>query len=1029
MKNTVRIRIPILILFVVVIGITFVLLITNVFALNNTSVLGSATVINTQNKIFFTSQTYGANVVISDPDPENHNKRTISGYAWSQDIGWIKFTQGEEEGVFVDYNTGAVSGSAYVINTGSSIEFSSNNANVVVDTETGKFSGYAWSDDIGWIDFGVNNVYVKDSTPPNNPTETKAYTDGSRTKEIPVSQDKFFNFTSIHLYWDKPQDPGGESHEYSASGISGYYVYWGASSTAIPSSSGEFITDNFLDVDISSSGTYYLNVQAVDNQGNIYTNSDQGYTILEYNADLIPPTNVKYITTPGGNFGNIDDMFFSWPSSAGVSSEDENGILGWQYSLNGVNNWTGPVHDDWLNLDYIPYTDSTYSHYFSNEKDGGRIVVGSNIIYFRTIDKAGNVSGYISGGISYGGLAPTFEQDAQVIITPSVNTSNEFALSWSPATPFEGREITSYYYMVNSTPPATYETLISNSSLYIPVNGTSVSKRMLTGAIKGENIVYVIAVDNENGYSPSNYIQGKFTLNSTLPDPVTDLSIADTSIKDAKLWRASITWSEPVYKGDGKLTYIVQRSFNGIDWTTVGSTTGITYSDIVPSSRLYYYRVGVMDGTDQSKDNPTFSISISAMIEGRYTQPAQLVSEVEIANLGTRKATIVWVTERNSDTKISYGLTSGEYFEEEAYNSKQVTEHEITLNNLQPETTYYFKAKWTDSDGNTGESQEISFRTADSPQVYSSKVDMVGLNYAVISFEVFGATSASVIYGRSFAYTAQKEINTSPTRSKYSIVLDGLDDGVQYSYKIRLMDAEGYIYDSIENNTFTTPPKPKISNVRVQEIREVASPTVVFSWDTNTHTNSIVRYREDIQDSREIDKVDMKMVKGEHKMEISGLVPTTNYIAYVEGVDDYGNRAVSEVVRFTTQTDTRPPKIFNVKVEQDLLGRSIQTDRSRSAQLIVSWETDEPATSKVNFGEGGAGVYTSSSRMDQELRTNHLVIVSGLTPSKVYSLEIESGDDSGNISKYGPLVSITQKSSNSVLETILNSISNIFNIF
>ena len=1029
MKDTVHIRIPILILFVVVIGITFVLLITNVFALNNTSVLGSATVINTQNKIFFTSQTYGANVVISNPDPEDNNKRTISGYAWSHDIGWIKFTQGETDGVFVEYGTGKVSGSAYVINTGNRIEFSSNNANVVVNTETGKFTGYAWSKDIGWIDFGVNNVYVKDSTPPNNPTEAKAYTDGNRTKEIPVSADKVFSFTSIHLYWDKPQDPGGESHGYSASGISGYYVYWGVSSTAIPSSSGRFITDNFVDVDIPSSGTYYLNVQAVDNQGNIYTNSDQKYTILEYNADLIPPTNVKYITTPGGNFGNIDDMFFSWPSSAGVTSEDENGILGWQYSLNGVNNWTGPVHDDWLNLDYIPYKDSTYTHYFSNEKDGEKIVVGNNIIYFRTVDKAGNTSGYISGGISYGGLAPTFEEDAQVIITPSENTSNEFALSWSPAIPFERREIASYYYMVNSTPPATYETLISNSSLYIPVQGTSVSKRMLTGAIKGENIVYVIAVDNENGYSPSNYIQGKFTLNSTLPDPVTDLSIADTSIKDARLWRASITWNEPEYKGDGKLTYIVQRSFNGTDWTTVGSTTGITYSDIVPSSRLYYYRVGVMDGTDQSKNNPTFSISIAAMIEGRYTQPAQLVSEVEIVNLGTRKATIAWVTERNSDTKISYGLTSGEYFEEEAYNSKQVTEHEITLNNLQPETTYYFKAKWTDSDGNTGESQEMSFRTADSPQVYSSKVDIVGLNYAVISFEVFGATSASVIYGRSFAYTAQKEINTSPTRSKYSIVLDGLDDGVQYSYKIRLTDAEGYIYDSIENNTFTTPPKPKISNVRVQEIKEVASPTVIFSWDTNTYTNSIVRYREDIQDSREIDKVDMKMVKGEHKMEISGLVPTTNYIAYVEGVDDYGNKAVSEVVRFTTQTDTRPPKIFNVKVEQDLLGRSIQTDRSRSAQLIVSWETDEPATSKVNFGEGGAGVYTSSSRMDQELRTNHLIIVSGLTPSKVYSLEIESGDDSGNISKYGPLVSITQKSSNSVLETILNSISNIFNIF
>jgi hypothetical protein len=123
---------------------------------------------------------------------------------------------------------------------------------------------------IGWIDFGVNNVYVKDSTPPNNPVEAKAYTDGSRTKEIPVSENSFFNFTSIHLYWDKPQDPGGESHGYGASGISGYYVYWGPSSTAIPSSSGKFITDNFTNVDVTSSGTYYLNFRQLIFREHIY---------------------------------------------------------------------------------------------------------------------------------------------------------------------------------------------------------------------------------------------------------------------------------------------------------------------------------------------------------------------------------------------------------------------------------------------------------------------------------------------------------------------------------------------------------------------------------------------------------------------------------------------------------------------------------------------------------------------------------------------------------------------------------------
>lgn len=1029
MKNTVHIRIPILVLFVSVLGLSFTFLMTKILAVGDAPIVGSATVVNTSNKIFFSSTVYGANVVISDPDPANSNRRTLSGYAWSQDIGWIKFTQGETSGVFVDYATGAVSGSAYVLSTGNEIYFSSNNSNTVVNKDTGVFSGYAWSKDVGWIDFGTGSVYVKDSNPPLNPTAVHVYTDGSKTKELPLSDGSFFSFTSVYADWDIPADQAGESHGYQPSGISGYYVYWGPSSTALPYASGQFQTANSIDISVTSSGTYYLSIQTVDNQGNLYTNGEQNYVFLEYHADLINPVNVKYITTPNGNFGSIKDMFFSWPSVAGVTSTDENGILGWQYSLNSVNNWTGTEHNDLFDVDYLPYEESTYMYYFTEEKDSANFVVGNNIIYFRTIDKAGNVSGYISGGISYGGLAPTFSEDAVVVISPSTNTSNEFALSWPSAIPFGDRKVTSYYYMINMNPPSTYDALTSNSSLYIPINGTSVPEKMLIGAVKGENVVYVVAVDDEGGYSPSNYIQGKFVLNSSLPDPVRDLSIADTSIKEAKLWRASITWNEPKYKGDGKLSYVVQRSTDGTNWVNAGITTGTTYSDMVNQSGVYHYRVGVSDSTDVSRNSPTFSFAISASIEGKYLQPAGLISGIEVLNIGTRKATIVWVTERSSDTKVAYGLTSGEYFDEEAYNSKQVTDHKVTLNNLQPGTNYYFKAKWTDGDGNTGESQEISFRTEESPQVYSSKVDMVGLDYAIVSFEVFGATKASVAYGRSYSYTAQKEINTSPTRSKYSVVLDNLDDGVQYSFKIRLTDADGYIYESIENNTFTTPPRPQISNVRVQELKDVASPTVVFSWDTNTYTNSVIRYKEDSPDAREIDKIDVKMVMGEHKMEISGLVPTTSYVAVVEGIDDFGNKAVSEEVRFTTNTDTRPPKIYNVKVEQDLLGRSIQTDRSRSAQLIVSWETDEPATSKVNFGEGGAGVYTSSTRMDQEFRTKHLVIISGLTPSKVYSLEAESVDASGNSGKYGPLVSITQKSSNTVMETILNSISNIFNIF
>ncbi|KUK77824.1 MAG: Uncharacterized protein XD93_0052 [candidate division WS6 bacterium 34_10] len=1001
---------------------------SKIFAAGATPILGSATVSNTSNLIFFTSEIYGANVVISDPDSNNSNIRTISGYAWSQDIGWIEFTANTTPGVFVDYSTGQVSGSAYVMDTGNILDFDNYGSNTVVDPTTGVFTGYVWSQDVGWIHFD-SDVYVKDTLAPNNVASVSGYTDDSKVKEITSSDTLVYNHTQPYFEWNTPSDPSTQSHGYQSSGVAGYYVYWGPSSTALPSASGVYQSDNSITVDVTENQTYYLRIQAVDNHGNIYTNVEEDYTFFEYHSDLTNPINVSYIVTPSGNFGNVDDMFFNWPSTPGVTSSDTNGILGWQYSLNDISSWTGSTYSDRFELDYIPFEATDYTHYFTEEKDLAHMLVGNNIIYFRTIDNAGNFSGYVTGGIAYGGLAPRFSEEAVVTVTPNYNTSNEFALSWPEVTVEDGRTVSSYYYMVNTVPPSTYSTLISNSSIYIPVGTNSVSTRKLRNAVKGNNTVYVVAVDDQNGYSPSNYITGTFELDSSLPDPVRNLSLADTSIKSAQLWRASLNWEEPTYKGDGNLSYTILRSKDGTTWEDVGTTTGLSYVDTVDSSGRYYYQVGSSDSTDESQANPTYSSVVSGTIQGRYLEPAELISGVVITGISTRKATVIWVTNRESDTKIAYGTSSNEYFEEEVYNSKQVTNHEITLNNLEPDTIYYFKAKWTDEDGNTGESHEVSFRTNTPPQVYETTVDRVGLDYAMISFEVYGATKAAVVFGENLSYTSIKELNTSPSRSSYSVLLSDLDDGTTYNYKIRLTDIDGYIYESIENNTFTTPPKPEISNVRIQELKEVASPTVLFSWQSNTKTNSIVTFRENKEGATAKDQIDKEYVSGLHEMEISGLNPQTEYIAQVEGVDEYGNRAVSESILFTTATDTRPPKISNIVVEPDLLSRSDQTDKSRSAQFVVSWETDEPATSKVEFGEGGAGLYTSSSKLDQELRTKHLVIVSGLTPSKVYSLKAVSSDSYGNVSEYGPLVSITPKSNDTIFETILGTISNIFKIF
>ncbi|MFA7682991.1 MAG: hypothetical protein WCX94_02490, partial [Candidatus Dojkabacteria bacterium] len=205
-----------------------------------------------------------------------------------------------------------------------------------------------------------------------------------------------------------------------------------------------------------------------------------------------------------------------------------------------------------------------------------------------------------------------------------------------------------------------------------------------------------------------------------------------------------------------------------------------------------------------------------------------------------------------------------------------------------------------------------------------------------------------------------------------------LEDGTEYHYTIILTDEEGYEYESFEDHVFSTPPRPQVSNVQIQEKKGVPTPTIEVFWNSNIAINSIVRYS---SQAKTLDKVDMELIEGEHVMEINGLDPDSGYQLTVEGVDAMGNRATSDVYAFTTATDTRPPVVSGIKSEGDVQSSDIQSDRSRSAQLIISWDTDEPGTSQVLYGEGaGNDGYPYSTQTDGEMRTKHVIIVSNLTP-------------------------------------------------
>jgi regulation of enolase protein 1 (concanavalin A-like superfamily) len=93
------------------------------------------------------------------------------------------------------------------------------------------------------------------------------------------------------------------------------------------------------------------------------------------------------------------------------------------------------------------------------------------------------------------------------------------------------------------------------------------------------------------------------------------------------------------------------------------------------------------------------------------------------------------------------------------------------------------------------------------------------------------------------------------------------------------------------------------------------------------------------------------------------------------------NKVVTATFVATT-TDTMLPVIINVEVT------------AAAETATITWETDEPASSAVAYGETNA--YTSGSVSDSALRTSHAITLTGLSSNTTYHYQITSVDASGN---------------------------------
>lgn len=833
--------------------------------------------------------------------------------------------------------------------------------------------------------------YYSDVTPPTNPQTAGLTAFSQASGGTPLVTETWYGHATPHFVWADAEATNGGSDTAVGSGISGYYVYFGTDPDADPVVSGQLQAEStFTASGLTTGTTNYLRVKAVDAAGNVAAST---WAAFIYKFDSSQPNPPATLVADPAGYSATNSFDFTW-TAASVSGSP---VVAWCYK-------TGATEGEFATEQCTDTTEQLSIEEIPAYK------VGVNVFQVRAKNQANTFSQPKTVNYYYANPenAPSPPTNLH-LTTPESNTVNSFGFAWDVPSAFLGSASNlSYRFSVNVVPTPQSTTATSLKNLNAGAYAT----------LPGENVFYVVAQDEAGNINYSNYASVSFYANTVAPGIPTDVEIADVSVKSTSAWRLALSWDAPTASGSGVYNYAVYRSTDAENYAKVSTTSSNSFVDTNLTQVTYYYKIKACDNTSNCGE---FSSQVSLLPDGRFTDAPSLTADPTVSQITTRKAVVSWSTNRTSDSKIAYGTKSGEYFEEEVGSSQPVTSHQLTLNNLTPGTKYYFTAKWTDEDGNTGNADELTFTTQPPPSTEEPMARNVGLTSAVIEFVVRNAARVKLYYGETPAFGGVKEIVTSTAESTQVVELNELKDATKYYYKINTLDTDGTEYEG-EMHSFETLPRPTISNVIVQQINGTAKTTLLVRWASNTPISSIVTYYPTGAPQLAKDEVNVALEAGAHQMILFNLEPQTPYSLVIRGQDVAGNEAASDVQQITTSADTRPPQITELKAESEIIG----TGEEATAQLIVSYKTDEPATSQVEYGEGAGSMYSQKSQRSTTPTDNHLVIISGLTPGRVYHLRSISVDAAGNEALSVDKVVVTQKATADALDLVVNNLVGIF---
>jgi phosphodiesterase/alkaline phosphatase D-like protein len=387
---------------------------------------------------------------------------------------------------------------------------------------------------------------------------------------------------------------------------------------------------------------------------------------------------------------------------------------------------------------------------------------------------------------------------------------------------------------------------------------------------------------------------------------------------------------------------------------------------------------------------------VSATREGSFrtdaapdVDPPQLLGQPAVTDLGHERARIQWNTDEPADSQVRYALQGGE--ERAVTDPTSVQGHDMTLTNLQPGTTYTFRVASSDRRGNGSTwSPVLTFTTPAEPdrtppQFTRQPIVAGRTEHAVLlNWSTSEPAAATVAYGETAEYELGLRTRLEQ-RVDHEWQLTGLESERTYHVGIEIVDGSNNGPTSHPDFTVTTLAAPDLSPPVILTgplVTKTTSTEAVVEWTTDEGADGSVLYGIDALTETAVDAE----MRREHQLVLTGLQPVTTYAYVVVSHDAARNDPVHSAQRsFSTRAepDTRPPTITAGPYPLEVSG----------ARASISWTTDEPATSILDFGASrDYGMHLERGNLVQ----NHRFELADLTPGSVYHFKVASADMANN---------------------------------